>query len=52
VAALQGAVALADEDHLALAVGEDLRLDVAGRVQVALHVDLVATEGALGLALG
>ena len=39
VAALQRAVALAERDHAAAAVAEDLHLDVAGRAHEALDVD-------------
>ncbi len=44
VAPLQRAVALAQVDHVAVFVGEDLDLDVPGVLQVTLHVDLGAAE--------
>jgi hypothetical protein len=50
VAALQRAVAGADDDHVAVLVGQDLRLDVAGAVQVPLHEALTAAEGRDGFA--
>ena len=43
-AALQRAVAGADDDHVAVRVGQHLRLDVARLVQVALHEALAAAE--------
>ena len=43
-AALDGAVSLAQMKHLAVAVGEDLDLDVARRLDVALGVDPVVLE--------
>ena len=48
VAALGRAVALAHPHAVAVGVGDDLHLDVAGPGEVALHVDLVAPE--VGLA--
>ena len=44
VAALQRAVAGADDDDVAVGVGEHLRLDVAGLVEVALDEALAAAE--------
>ena len=44
VAPLQGAVARRDDDHIAVRVGEHLRLDVAGPVEIALDEALAATE--------
>jgi hypothetical protein len=48
---LGGTVTLADPHHVALLIADDLHLDVARPREVALHVDLVATEEGLGLAL-
>ena len=50
VPALQRAVAGADHDHVAVRVGQHLRLDVAGLVQVALDEALAAAERRDGLA--
>jgi hypothetical protein len=50
VAALDGAVALAEVDDVAVAVGEDLHLDVARVGQVALEVDRRVGEELLPLA--
>ena len=44
VATLQRAVARRDDDHIAVRVGEHLRLDMAGPVEVALDEALAATE--------
>ena len=44
VAALRGAVALAQADDVAVRVGEDLQLDVTGTGEVALHVALAPPE--------
>ena len=52
VAALGRAVAGRDPHHVAVLVADDLDLDVARPGEVALDVDLVATEERLGLALG
>jgi hypothetical protein len=52
VAALDGAVALAEVDDVAVAVGEDLHLDVARVGQVALEVDRRVGEELLPLAGG
>ena len=52
VAALQRAVAGADDDHVAVGVGEHLRLDVPRLVQEALDEALAAAEGRHGLADG
>ena len=46
MAALDGAVALAEMDAVAVLVGEHLELDVLGVLDVALDEDLVAAEGA------
>ena len=51
-AALQRAVTGAGDDHVAVLVRDDLRLDVAGLVQVLLHEALAATEGGDGLTSG
>ncbi len=52
VAALEGALALAQVDHVAVAVGQDLDLDVAGAVDPALDEERVVVEGGAGLAAG
>ncbi len=52
VASLHGAVAYADGPRGALAVGDDLDLDVAGAGDEALEEDDAAAEGALGLVAG
>ena len=52
VAALDGALALAEGDHVAVGVGEDLDLDVVGRGDELLHVALAVAEGRLGLGVG
>ena len=52
VAALQGAVAGADDDDVAVRVGEHLGFDVAGPVEVALDEAFAAPEGRFGLADG
>src|SRR5206468_5501057 len=44
VPALDGAVALAEEEDVAVRVGEHLRLDVARVLEVALDVDRVVGE--------
>ena len=48
MAPLQGAVALAEMDRIALTVAENLDLDVARLGEIFLHVDLVVAEGGLG----
>jgi hypothetical protein len=48
VAALHGAVAFTQVDHLAVFVAEELELDVAGLLDVLLDVDASITEGLLG----
>lgn len=50
--ALQRAVAGTGDHHVAVLVGDDLRLDVAGLVQVLLDEALAATERGHGLAGG
>ena len=52
VAALHGAVALAQVDHVAVVVGEHLELDVARLLEEFLHVDLGVAEGGERLGLG
>ena len=52
VAALDRAVALAEVDHVAVLVGDDLDLDVARVGQVALEVDARVGEELLALARG
>ena len=52
VAPLQRAVARAEHDHVAVCVGEHLRLDVPGPVEELLDEALAATEGGDGLAHG
>jgi hypothetical protein len=52
VPALQRAVALAEMDGVALAVAENLDLDVARLLQVLLDVDGIVAEGGLGLGTG
>ena len=51
VAPLDRAVALAEVDDVAVAVADDLHLDVPAALQVFLDVELVAAEGALRLGL-
>jgi hypothetical protein len=50
VAPLHRAVALEQVDQVAVAVAEELHLDVAGALDQLLQVDLVVAEGGLGLA--
>jgi hypothetical protein len=52
VAALHGAVALAEMDRVAVVVGQHLELHVARVLQILLHVDGVVAEGGAGLGLG
>src|SRR5258708_5267657 len=52
VLALQRAVALADMDHVAMAVGKHLDLDVPWMVEILLDIDLIVAEGGAGLRLG
>ncbi len=52
VAALEGALALAEVDDVAVAVGQDLDLDVPGPVDPALDEQGVVAEGGAGLAAG
>ena len=44
VATLQRAVALAEVDHIAMAIGDDLNLDVPGLLEIFLHVDGIVAE--------
>jgi hypothetical protein len=50
MAALDRALALAEMDHVPVAIGEDLDLDMTRREEVFLEVDRTVTEGALRLA--
>ena len=52
VAALDRAVPLAEVDHLAVAVRQDLELDVAGPLDELLQVDPAVAERLLGLVAG
>ncbi len=52
VPALHRAVALAEVDGIALAVGQDLEFDVPRLLQVLLHVDDIVIEGRAGFGLG
>lgn len=52
VAALERALALAEVDDVAVAVGEHLDLDVPGPVDPPLHQEGVVAEGGAGLAPG
>ena len=52
VPALEGAVALEHVHHIAVAVGEDLDLDVAWPLQIGLEQHPLVAEGAGRLALG
>src|SRR4029079_15342615 len=52
VAPLQGAVALAEMDGIAMAVTDHLNLDVAGALEIFLDVDGVIAESSLGLGAG
>src|SRR5690606_4305541 len=52
VTALQRAVAFAQVDDVAVAVGDDLDLDVARLLEIALHIDGAVAEGGQGLGLG
>src|SRR5690606_1489095 len=52
VAALQRAVACADHDHIAVRVGDDLRLDVARAVEILLDEALAAAKCDQSLAPG
>ena len=50
MAALHRAIALAEMDRVALAVGEHLDLDVARVLEEFLHVDLIVAERGFGFA--
>ena len=50
VAALDGAVTLAEVDHRSVLVGGDLHLDVSRRGDEPLDIDAVITERGAGLA--
>ena len=52
VAALHGAVAFAEVEGLAVAVGENLELDVAGFLDVFLEVNGAVAEGFFGFVFG
>ena len=52
MAALQGAVALEEVDDVAVAVAEDLHLDVARLLDVLLEVDAAVLERGLGFLAG
>ena len=52
VAALHGALALAQRHHIARHVGKDLHLHVVRGVHELLHVALAVAKGALGLGMG
>lgn len=52
MAALQGAVAGGDDDHVAVGVGQALGLHVAGLVEVALDEAFAAAERCDGFAHG
>ena len=48
VAALQGAFAFAEMDHVAVLIAENLKFDVARMLDQLFHVDVGAAEGLLG----
>ena len=48
VAALQGAIALAQMNRIPLAVAKDLNFDMARSLEIFLDVDCIVTEGGLG----
>jgi hypothetical protein len=52
VAALDGALAFEQGDNVAVLVGENLELDVAGLLDELLHVELAVAEGVGGLGIG
>ena len=52
VAALHGALALAEGDHVAVRVRQDLHLNVVRRRDELLHVALAVAKGGLGLGVG
>ena len=49
--ALDGTLALAQADHVAVLVGQHLKLDVPGMLDVLLHVEIAVAERARGLRL-
>src|SRR5256714_6992748 len=51
LAPLDGAIALAQVDHVAVGIAHHLYLDVAAALQVLFHVKLAVAEGALRLGL-
>ncbi len=51
VAALDGAIALADMDDLAVAVGQDLEFDVVRILDQLFEIERAVVEGLLGLHL-
>ena len=51
VAALDGALTLAQGDHVAVLVGQDLELDVPGTLDEFLHVQVAVAEGVRRLGL-
>ena len=48
MSALDGALALAEAEDVAVLIGEDLELDVAGTLDELLHVEVAVAEGAGG----
>jgi hypothetical protein len=52
VSPLDGAIALAQVHDVAVAVGQNLKLDVAGPLDKFFQVDPRVAKGGLGLALG
>src|SRR6478736_1275847 len=52
VTPLQGAIALAEMDGVAMAVTEHLNLNVAGALEIFLDVDRVIAKSGLGLGAG
>ncbi len=52
MAALDGALALEEVDDVPVLVAEDLHLDVAGLLEVLLHVEVAVAEGRVGLRAG
>ena len=52
MAALDGALALAEIDGVAVLVGEELDFDVAGALDELFEIDLAGAEGARGLVAG
>ena len=52
VAALNGAIAFAKVNHLAVLITDNLYLDMAGFLDVFLHVHAIVTEGSSGFLTG